>query len=110
MEECRGGGIPAECLEETVIIAVDFEDLDSLVGRAGLEVSAGREEVTEGGQTYGEAFAVVVQSAVVLGESQYNVAVVVVVGGSMGKLTIMSSWRFDSCVYCWPPPSAVRNR
>lgn len=35
--------------------------------------------MAEGGQTYGEAFAVVVQSAVVLGESQYNVVVVVVV-------------------------------
>lgn len=51
--------------------------------------------MAEGGQIYGEAFAVVVQGAVVLGESQYNfvVVLVVVVGGrwSMGKLTIMSS-------------------
>lgn len=47
----------------------------------------------EGG-TYGEAFAVVVQSAVVLEECQYGC----LVSGMLEGPTIMSSWRFDSCV------------
>lgn len=46
----KGGDIPAESLEETVIIAVDFEDLDSLVGGAGLEVLTERERWRRGGR------------------------------------------------------------
>lgn len=45
-----GGGIPAEGLEKTVIIAIDFKDLDGLVGGAGLEVLAGRERWQRGGR------------------------------------------------------------
>lgn len=61
-----------------MIVAVDFEDFDSLVGGAGLEAVCvlagprGRGTVVVAVKTYGEAFAVVVQSAVMLEESQYR--------------------------------------
>lgn len=43
-ERGGGGDIPAEGLEETVVVAVDFEDLDGLIGGAGLrDVSRGGE-------------------------------------------------------------------
>lgn len=125
-----GGDIPTEGLEETVIVAVDFEDLDGLVGGAGLQavcVLAGPRGkgtvVVVAVKTYGEAFAVVVQSAVMLEESQYRRRRRrrrVGGGGGRegvclhsrnrraGELTIMSSWRFDSCVYGGHPRQRSR--
>lgn len=132
--EARGGGggdKPAEGLEETVIVAVDFEDLDGLVGGAGLEAvcvsrtegegdgGGGGEDVRRGVCRSSPERSHAGGESVLEEERRRVVGVVGVVGrvfclhsggGSRraGELTIMSSWRFDICVYGGHPRQRSR--
>lgn len=101
-----GGDIPSEGLEETVVVTVDFEDLNGLVGGAGLGDVSREGEAAEVGVDVRRGVCRSSPERSRAGRESVQRSDVC----STGKLTIMSSWRFDSCVYCWPCPSAVGNR
>lgn len=104
--EAGGGDIPAEGLEETVVVAVDFEDLNGLVGGAGLGNVSRERRRRVGGVDVRRGVCRSSPERSRAGRESVQRGDV----WSTGKLTIISSWRFDSCVYCWPCPSAVGNR
>lgn len=87
-----------------MVVAVDFKDLDGLVGGAGLKELSFVSRAQGGGGGGGGGVDVrrdVCRSSPERSHAGGGQSVRVAVEVE-GELTIMSSWRFDSCVYRWP--------